>query len=126
MQIYNSLTRKREEFIPNVAGKVAMYLDLPGYGPEYMEAIGEENLGFTYIPRPDDAKDYNITVEETTAFAIPSTVKNPEVIAKIMYDWTAPKDWRPSAESQHENNFADDFSRKCAGDKLSLISYQKR
>ena len=25
MQIYNSLTRKREEFIPNVAGKVAMY-----------------------------------------------------------------------------------------------------
>ena len=25
MQIYNSLTRKREEFIPNEAGKVSMY-----------------------------------------------------------------------------------------------------
>ena len=25
MLIYNSLTRKREEFVPNVAGKVSMY-----------------------------------------------------------------------------------------------------
>lgn len=98
------------------AGNVAMYLDLPGYGAEYMEALGSSNVGFTYIPMGPDVKEYNITVEETTSFAIPSTVKNPDVMASIMYDLTYPYKWRATLEEQHENDFGDAFSLQCAMD----------
>lgn len=98
------------------SGNIAMYVDLPGYGAEYMEALGSNNVGFTYIPKGPDVSDYNITVEETTAFAIPSTVKNPESMASIMYDLTYPYKWRASLEEQHENDFGDAFSLQCAMD----------
>lgn len=89
------------------SGNVAMFIGLPGNGVEYMESLGLNNVGFTYLPIGEDANDYAATVEETTAWAIPSTVKNPAVIAKIMTELTYPYKWRSTLDEQQEKNFGD-------------------
>ena len=98
------------------AGNVAMLIALPGNGVEYMEALGSANVGFTYLPMGPDANDYAAVVEETTAWAIPSTVKNPEAISKVMYDLTYPYKWRSTLEGQQEKNFGDATSLNVAVD----------
>lgn len=95
-------------------GKVAMYLSLPGKGATHMEKLGSKNVGFTYLPKGPDVKEYVATVEETTAFAIPSTVSNPKVIAQIMYDFTYPYKWRASVEEQLETHMGDKTSLETA------------
>lgn len=95
-------------------GKVAMYLSLPGKGSSHMEKLGSKNVGFTYVPKGPDANDYIGTVEETTSFAIPATVKNPEAIAQIMYDFTYPYKWRATLEEQLEVHMGDAESLKAA------------
>lgn len=69
-------------------------------------ALGS-NWGWAYIPKGWDVSDYQIEVTETTSYGIPSTVKNPDVIAKIMYDFFYPYKWRESFEDQAENQFPD-------------------
>ena len=98
------------------SGNVAMFINLPGNGVEYMEDLGSANVGFTYLPMGEDANDYAATVEETTAWAIPSTVKNPEAIAQIMYELTYPYKWRSTLEDQQEKNFGDETSFNVAVD----------
>lgn len=98
------------------SGNVAMFINLPGNGVEYMEDLGSDNVGFTYLPMGEDANDYAATVEETTAWAIPSTVKNPEAIAQIMYELTYPYKWRSTLEDQQEKNFGDETSFNVAVD----------
>lgn len=95
-------------------GKIAMYLSLPGNGAAHMEKLGSKNVGFTYLPKGPDVKDYVATVEETTAFAIPSTVTNASAIAQIMYDFTYPYKWRPTVEQQLESHMGDSESLKVA------------
>lgn len=95
-------------------GKIAMYLSLPGKGASHMEKLGSKNVGFTYIPKGPDVKDYVATVEETTAFAIPSTVSNPEAISQVMYDFTYPYKWRATLEESLETHMGDAKSLKAA------------
>lgn len=85
-------------------------------GSSFIEALGSSNVGFTYIPKGPDVSDYNIRVEETTSYGIPSTVKNPKAIAAIMYDYTYPYKWRPTLEQQLENHFGDAKSLQTAMD----------
>lgn len=104
---------KSSEFLWN-DGKVAMYLSLPGNGAAYIEKLGSKNVGFTYLPKGPDVKEYVATVEETTAFAIPSTVSNPKAIAQIMYDFTYPYKWRSNVEEQLESHMGDKTSLETA------------
>lgn len=97
-------------------GNVAMLIDLPDDGQKYMEALGSSNVGFTYIPKGPDVSTYNVSVNETTSWGIPSTVKNPDVMAKIMYDMTYPYKWRQTLEQQQESNFGDATSMQVAMD----------
>lgn len=97
-------------------GNVAMLIDQPDDGQKYMTALGSKNVGFTYIPKGPDVSTYNVSVTETTSWGIPSTVKNPEVMAKIMYDITYPYKWRQTLEQQQEGNFGDATSMQVAMD----------
>lgn len=99
-----------------MSGQVAMMISDSFRGPKYLDALGSSNVGFTYIPMGPDVSDYNIQVEETTSYGIPSTVKNPEVIAAIMYDYTYPYKWRLTLEQQLENNFGDSKSLQTSMD----------
>ena len=103
-------------------GKIAMYLALPGKGASFMEKLGSKNVGFTYMPKGPDVKDYTATVEETTAFAIPSTVSNPEAISQIMYDFTYPYKWRATLEQQLETHMGDANSLKAAMDLTNIAN----
>ena len=95
-------------------GKIAMYLSLPGKGASHMEKLGSKNVGFTYIPKGPDVKDYVATVEETTSFAIPATVSNPGAISQVMYDFTYPYKWRATLEESLETHMGDAKSLKAA------------
>lgn len=95
-------------------GKIAMYLSLPGKGASHMEKLGSKNVGFTYIPKGPDVKDYVATVEETTSFAIPATVSNPAAISQVMYDFTYPYKWRATLEESLETHMGDAKSLKAA------------
>lgn len=97
-------------------GNVAMYVARADKGTEFMESLGSSNVGFTYIPKGPDVKDYNVSVTETTAWAIPATASNPKVMAQIMYDYTYPYKWRETLEQQQENHFGDSASLKTAMD----------
>ncbi len=99
-------------------GTAAMVMGRPNFGAGYMEALGSKNVGFTYIPKGPDVSTYNATVDETTAWGIPATVKNPEVMAKIMYDLTYPYKWRQTLEQQQESNFGDAASLQNAMDLI--------
>ena len=103
-------------------GKIAMYLALPGKGASFMEKLGSKNVGITYMPKGPDVKDYTATVEETTAFAIPSTVSNPEAISQIMYDFTYPYKWRATLEQQLETHMGDANSLKAAMDLTNIAN----
>lgn len=103
-------------------GKIAMYLSLPGNGSAHMEKLGSKNVGFTYLPKGPDVKDYVATVEETTAFAIPATVSNPSAIAQIMYDFTYPYKWRPTVEQQLESHMGDSDSLKAAVELTNIAN----
>lgn len=103
-------------------GKVGMYLDYPGNGASHMEKIGSKNLGFTYIPKGPDVKEYIATTEETTAFAIPVTVKNPAAMAQILYDFTYPYKWRQTLEQQLESHMGDADSLKAAMDITTIAN----
>lgn len=98
------------------SGEVAMLIGSSFNGSSFIEALGSSNVGFTYIPKGPDVSDYNIRVEETTSYGIPSTVKNPKAIAAIMYDYTYPYKWRPTLEQQLENHFGDAKSLQTAMD----------
>ncbi len=97
-------------------GSAAMVFGRPNFGAGYMESLGANNVGFTYAPKGPDAKDFNVAVTETTSWAIPSTVKNPEVMAKILYDLTYPYKWRRTLLEQQEGNFNDSTSLEVAMD----------
>lgn len=77
------------------------------YNTSKLDSALGSNWGWAYIPKGWDVSDYQIEVTETTSYGIPSTVKNPEVIAKIMYDFFYPYKWRESFEQQAENQFPD-------------------
>lgn len=98
------------------AGQTAMMIDSVAHGPSHLDALGSENVGFTYVPIGPRAKDYNVSVTETTSFGIPSTVKNPDVIAAILYDYMYPYKWRATLQQQLENQFGDAKSLSVAMD----------
>lgn len=90
-------------------GNVAMIIGDSYEGPEYMEALGSSNVGFTHMPLGNKVSNYSqiYTASDAMGWVIPSTVKNPEAVSKILYDWIYPYTWRSTWEENNENNFGD-------------------
>jgi len=80
------------------------------YKTDELDAALGSNWAWAYIPYGWDVKDYQISVSETTSYGIPTTVKNPGDIAKVMYDFNYPYKWLPSFEEQAESKFPDEQS----------------
>ncbi len=80
------------------------------YKTDELDSALGSNWAWAHIPYGWDVNDYQISVSETTSYGIPSTVKNPDEIAKIMYDFNYPYKWLPSFEEQAESKFPDEQS----------------
>lgn len=88
-------------------GTVAMTYKGSWNATEYGEALGYENIGFTYLPMGPDAKDFSCKTTETTCYIVPSTCKTPGAAAAIMYDFFYPYKWRTTLEEKAEGMFGD-------------------
>ncbi len=95
-------------------GTAAMAFMSPFNGSEYMEALGASNVGATWLPKANASAKHTAQVVETTCLGIPSTAKNPEVLAQILRDYYYPYKWRKTLEENCENVAGDSTSIKTA------------
>lgn len=93
-------------------------------GTVYMESLGSSNVGYTFLPLGRDAKDYTEVYKSACGkgWIIPSTVKNPEEISKILYDWIYPYSWKQTWNDYHEKFFGDAISLGTAKEMTNIAS----
>lgn len=105
-------------------GTVAMIHGDPYEAVEYKEGIGSSNLGFTHLPLGKQVSSYSQLYSTSIGlgWVIPSTVKNPEVMAKILYDWVYPYSWRTSWEEGYQSLFGDEQSFNTAKEMSDYAS----
>ena len=105
-------------------GTVAMIIGDSYEATEYKNAIGSSNLGFTHLPLGKQVSSYSqlYASNSGTGWIIPSTVKNPEAMAKLLYDWVYPYSWRISWEETYQNLFGDEQSYKTAKEMSDYVS----
>lgn len=105
-------------------GTVAMMYGDAYESTELKEAIGSSNLGFTHLPLGKRVSSYSQLYSSSTGvgWIIPSTVKNPEVMAKILYDWVYPYTWRISWEETNQSLFGDKQSYETAKEMSDYAS----
>lgn len=105
-------------------GFAAMFFGPYYYGIDYMESLGSSNVGYTFLPLGRDVKDYTEVYKSSCGkgWIIPSTVKNPEAISKVLYDWIYPYTWRQTWEDYHESYFGDSVSLNTAKEMTNIAS----
>lgn len=100
-------------------GKVAMISAAWYQGIDYLQELGDKNVGFAYQPMGPKVKDYNYFGGSMDLVGIPSAVKNPATIAKILTEYTAMNSWRPTAERALEGYFGDETALNAAVDMVN-------
>ena len=106
------------------------------YSVDYIEALGKNTVGFTFLPLGPNAKDYSEVYVGTSVEVVGIPVKkgnnqkDVKALAGIMTDFTKRLSWRKSAEQALESYFDDAASldravqmAEWAYAKLDLQSY---
>ena len=78
------------------------------------DSLPEKDLGWTYYPKGPGEKDYYCNFNSVECWAIPKTVKNPDVIAKIMVDYIYPEKGRDNIANTLKKQFFDEESYNTA------------
>lgn len=105
-------------------GTVAMINGDAYEATEYNEALGSSNVGFTHLPLGKQVKSYSQLYSSSIGLGwiIPSTVQNPDAMAKILYDWVYPYSWRKSWDENNRNLFGDELSFNTAKEMADYAS----
>ena len=98
------------------SGVCAMIPGSPYEVDDYGQALGNSNVGFTFLPLGKRLKSYSqmYSTFPNAGWVIPSTVKNPEIMAKIIYDWAYPYTWKTGWIERYEKAFGDAESLETA------------
>lgn len=110
-------------------GKSAMTFADYYMSPDYIDALGKNTVGFTFLPLGPNAKDYSQVYVGTSVEVVGIPVKknkakDPKVLAQIMNDFTARYSWRKSAEQALESYF-DDAASLSRAVKMAEYAYAK-
>ena len=94
-------------------GNVAMSLSTCWF-KDLGNSLPEEDIGWTYLPKGPGQSDYYCNFDSVECWAIPSAVKNPDVIAKIMVDYVYPAKGRDNIAETLKPQFFDEESYNTA------------
>jgi len=94
-------------------GNVAMTLSTCWFS-DMKNSIPEKDAGWTYLPKGPGESEYYCNYDSVECWAIPTTVKNPEIIADIMADYVYPTKGTDYVADTLKSQFFDEESYNTA------------
>ncbi len=94
-------------------GNVAMTLSTCWFS-DMKNSIPEKDAGWTYLPKGPDESEYYCDYDSVECWAIPTTVKNPDIIADIMADYVYPAKGTDYVADTLKSQFFDEESYNTA------------